>query len=398
MRRRSRAIPTRTWVAPWAMAGSKSPLMPIERPARPWRAASRREEREVGGGVRVGGRDRHQAEDREVVGRAAGGEEGVEGVGVDAGLLRLAAGVDLDEERRAGAAGLHRGAELAGEAVAVEAVDGVEELERAGELVRLQRADEVELECRGSGRGAAGQRPSASCTRFSPKTRWPAASTASTRSGGCSLETATSVDRIRRAAGARRVRRRCGRGCPGAAWRDRRGMAATAIGAGEDPAVPSELHADAEVGDRRALVVGRRDRVAVGDAAVDRRAAAEVVLRREAVGVVAVEDRRSRPGRRRSAPCRRRRRPRRRRSCRSRRGAGRRPRPCRRPRCRSSAWCRSTPKAEGVVLALQADRPLLAVGDDALDRHARRSTTRLPSASSTQDGSGIASATKDGKL
>src|SRR5687767_11687451 len=62
-------------------------------------------------------------------------------------------------------------------------------------------------------------------------------------------------------------------------------------GSGGDAAsrTPSELHEDAEVGDRRARVAGRRDRIAVGDAAVDRRAAAEVVLRGQAVGVVAVE-------------------------------------------------------------------------------------------------------------
>ena len=49
------------------------------------------------------------------------------------------------------AAGLHRGGELAGEAVAVEAVDGGEELERAGELVGLQRADEVQCYVREAG-------------------------------------------------------------------------------------------------------------------------------------------------------------------------------------------------------------------------------------------------------
>ena len=38
-----------------------------------------------------------------------------------------------------------------------------------------------------------GQRPAASCTRFSPKTRWPCSSTAATRAAGCTLETAISV-------------------------------------------------------------------------------------------------------------------------------------------------------------------------------------------------------------
>ena len=83
--------------------------------------------------------------------------------------------------------------ELSRQAVAVEAVDGLEEAERAGELVGLQRPDEVQARRRGSRSRNGGQRSSASCTRFSPKTRWPASSTARTRSAGCTLETATSV-------------------------------------------------------------------------------------------------------------------------------------------------------------------------------------------------------------
>src|SRR5690606_36944063 len=79
---------------------------------------------------------------------AAGGKKIGEFVGIDAGLLRLAAGVHLDEEGRAAADGLCGVGDTAGEALAVDGVDGVEELNRAADLVRLQRPDEVELDIR----------------------------------------------------------------------------------------------------------------------------------------------------------------------------------------------------------------------------------------------------------
>ena len=217
-----------------------------------------RQEPEVGDGVGVGGRDRHEAEDGEVVGRAAGGEERGEGVGVDAGLLRLAAGVDLEEEGGAGAAGLHRLAELAGEAVAVEAVDGVEELEGAGELVRLQRADEVEL---GAGEAGAERGPLAFGFLDAVLAEDPLA-------GGehgldaverLQLGDGDEGDRVGRAAGARRGRRRCGSGCRRAACAV--SAAACAEAGGSASAARSELHGDAEVADPGGIaisaVVGR---------------------------------------------------------------------------------------------------------------------------------------------
>ena len=60
-------------------------------------------------------------------------------------------------------------------------------------MLDLQRADEVQLDAGKARRASAGHLASASCTRFSPKTRWPSASTASMRSSGCTLETATRV-------------------------------------------------------------------------------------------------------------------------------------------------------------------------------------------------------------
>ena len=172
------AEPMRTWVAPQAMAASKSSLMPMERPGRPWRAARLARRVEVRDGVVVGRRDRHQAEDRQVVAAAAGGEEGVEAVGVDAGLLRLAAGVDLDEEGRAGAAGLHRRRRACGRGCRGRGCGWRRRARGRGRACWSAAGRRGAARRRGSRRGAAGQRPSASCTRFSPKTRWPASSTA----------------------------------------------------------------------------------------------------------------------------------------------------------------------------------------------------------------------------
>ena len=174
-----------------AIAASKSSLIPIDSPARPWRAASSRSSSKCGTGSASTGGIAISPNDRQVV-AAAGGEKALEPVRVDPRLLRLAPGIDLDEERRAGAARLRPVGEPARQPLAVEAVDRLEELERARDLVRLQRSDEVQLDPGNSARNG-GQRSSASCTRFSPKTRCPASSTARTRASGCSLETATSV-------------------------------------------------------------------------------------------------------------------------------------------------------------------------------------------------------------
>ena len=146
---------TRTWVAPQAIAVSKSSLMPIDSPRRPWRAARSRSSSKCGAGSAAAG----GIAIRPSIGRSraeAGGEEAVERGGVDAGLLRLTAGVDLDEQGRARAARLHRIGEAVGQAVAVEAVDRVEQVEGAGELVGLQRPDQVQ---RHAGEGIAERRP-----------------------------------------------------------------------------------------------------------------------------------------------------------------------------------------------------------------------------------------------
>ena len=65
------AEPTRTLVAPKAMAVSKSPLMPMESFASPLRAAILASRAKCGPGRLVGRRDAHQALGLEAIGRAA---------------------------------------------------------------------------------------------------------------------------------------------------------------------------------------------------------------------------------------------------------------------------------------------------------------------------------------
>ena len=96
--------------------------------------------------------------------------------GDDAGLLRLLAGVDLDIEPRAAAGALDlarpgSAASLGRSSVSITS----KKAHRLARLVGLQRADQAQLQPR---RARSLQRASASCTRFSPNTRWPAASTA----------------------------------------------------------------------------------------------------------------------------------------------------------------------------------------------------------------------------
>ena len=59
------AEPMRTWVAPQAIAASKSSLMPIDSPARPLRAAMAAQQLEMRHRVGVHRRDRHQPGDRQ---------------------------------------------------------------------------------------------------------------------------------------------------------------------------------------------------------------------------------------------------------------------------------------------------------------------------------------------
>ena len=72
-------------------------------------------------------------------------------------------------------------------------MDAVEQLDGVVGLVRLQLADEVQLDARMRPR-SPGHFAWASCTRFSPKQRWPAAISGAIRSAGWVLLTATRID------------------------------------------------------------------------------------------------------------------------------------------------------------------------------------------------------------
>ena len=96
------AVPTRTWVAPNAIAVAKSALIPIDSSFRPLRAAILAASAKCGAGASSNGGMHIRPAIVEAVGLAAGLDEGVGVVRQHARLLRLLAGVDLDEQRADG--------------------------------------------------------------------------------------------------------------------------------------------------------------------------------------------------------------------------------------------------------------------------------------------------------
>ncbi len=94
----------------------------------------------------LGRRNAHQTLDLEAVGSPHQGDEGV-GVGRDhPGLLGLLAGVDLDVEARAPALLLRLLGQSLGQLLPVKGLDHVEDGDRLLRLVRLQGADEAQLD------------------------------------------------------------------------------------------------------------------------------------------------------------------------------------------------------------------------------------------------------------
>ena len=91
-------------------------------------------------------RDAHQPDDRQLVDVAAGGDEGIDVVRQDAGLLRLLAGVDLDVAVGPPAGAFHFLGERRGQPLAVDRLDDVEQGHGIARLVGLQRTDQVQLE------------------------------------------------------------------------------------------------------------------------------------------------------------------------------------------------------------------------------------------------------------
>ena len=120
--------------------------MPMLTWARPLRCGHLGQQREMQRRLLVDRRDAHQPDHRQLVHVAAGGDEGVEIGRQDARLLRLLAGVDLDEAGRPLAGALHLLGEGRGQPLAVDRLDDVEQGHGVARLVGLQRPDQVQLE------------------------------------------------------------------------------------------------------------------------------------------------------------------------------------------------------------------------------------------------------------
>jgi hypothetical protein len=101
-------------------------------------------------------RDAHQAGNDEAIFLAAACNEGVGLAGRDAGLLRLLAGVQLDEQFRAFVLRIDFLGQRLAQAGPVDRMDGVEQRHSVLCLVGLQRADQVQ---RNSGMGRNQRRP-----------------------------------------------------------------------------------------------------------------------------------------------------------------------------------------------------------------------------------------------
>ena len=167
--------------------------MPIDSSFSPLRRGDLGGQREMRRRRFVGRRDAHQAGDREPVGLAAGLEEVVGGFRQDAGLLRLGAGIDLDEQQRAaGPAGRSPApAPRTGSAGRANGSRRTAPPRRAPCSTAAGRRDAARS--RDGAAVSAGHLAFASCTRFSPNTRWPAAITGSIASASNVFEIATSV-------------------------------------------------------------------------------------------------------------------------------------------------------------------------------------------------------------
>ena len=122
--------------------------MPIDSDLSPSRSADLGQQREMRCRHILERRNAHQPVDRKPMHRLAALDEGVGLLRQDACLLRLGAGVDLDQQARPAPLSCHLLGERAGDLVAVDGVDGVEQGDGILRLVGLQRADQVQLDSR----------------------------------------------------------------------------------------------------------------------------------------------------------------------------------------------------------------------------------------------------------
>lgn len=99
----------------------------------------------MGRGGLLGRRDTHQALDRQLK-RPACGDEAIGFERRDSGLLRLLAGVDLDEAAPRSTRTVELPRQMLGQLLPVQGLDHIEQRDRRLDLVGLQRSDQVKLQ------------------------------------------------------------------------------------------------------------------------------------------------------------------------------------------------------------------------------------------------------------
>ena len=175
------------------MAAAKSALMPIDKSFSPLRARDLGGEREMRPRRFLERRNAHQPGNRQAVFVAAGGEKRIGVLRQHAGLLRLGAGIDLDEQQRRDAPAWRSPSP----APRTGSAGRPNEWRRTAPpppwpcWIAAGRSDAARVPACFSSSG--GHLALASCTRFSPNTRWPASITGSIASAPNVFDTAISV-------------------------------------------------------------------------------------------------------------------------------------------------------------------------------------------------------------
>ncbi len=134
-------------MAPNAMARSKSPLMPIDRPRSPLRAAILANNAKCNAGSSVHRGDAHQTG----IGKSMPRQSATKSIcvcGHNPGFLRFFASVDLNEQFGACTGFLRETRKGCGQLGPVERMNGLKQLHRLTRLVGLQRPDEMQINTR----------------------------------------------------------------------------------------------------------------------------------------------------------------------------------------------------------------------------------------------------------
>ena len=141
------AEPTRTWVAPMAMPTSKSPLIPIERLATPGVAAKLGQLRKIGPRRHAIGRNAHQPDDIEPMHRRGSARRRPRSrPGAMPAFCSSSPILTCTKQGSLRPARSHFCRQHAGEFLAIDGLDDVEQRHRLARLVGLQRPDQVQLD------------------------------------------------------------------------------------------------------------------------------------------------------------------------------------------------------------------------------------------------------------